>query len=73
MVKVKNEELKSRLHNWKFESAMGCIDSTKEADEVVNTVEALAKVFGNVGWFGGALAIIIGQALESIGIKAEDI
>ena len=67
MNQVKNEELKERLFNWKFESALKYLDG--ETEEVFNIVKALADMFGNVGWFEGSLAIIVAQALESIGVK----
>jgi hypothetical protein len=67
---VKNENLKSRLINWKFESALKYLDGEEEGIKVL--VGILARMYGNCGWFSGDMAALIAAALESIGIEDPD-
>ena len=63
----RNEDLCSRLLNWKFESALKYLDG--EPDEVVKLVDSLSTMFGDSGWFSGSMAILIANALENIGVR----
>lgn len=70
-----NDELISRLYNWKFGQAAGRLDGT-EPEEVTDTVQALAQTFGDVGWFGGdraGLPTVVRAAVASlIGYEMDD-
>lgn len=65
-----NEELESRLINYKFEDATAHLEG--EDDDTKSVVEALARMFGNPGWFDGDMALIIDVVLQKIGVKYED-
>jgi hypothetical protein len=57
-------ELQSRLENWKFASAMQYIDG--EPENVENAVSALSEAFGDCGWFGGRMGVIVGAAVDGL-------
>lgn len=59
-----NKELASRLINYKFKSALQYLEGEKE--ETKDLVNFLAKLYGNVGWILGDMAILIDNALENI-------
>lgn len=63
-----------RLINWKFTQAK--VAAEREArlqsaenlitDEEVELIEALHTIFGNVGWFDGALATVVRAAVSTL-------
>ena len=61
-----NEDLRSRLVNYKFGSALEYI--CDENEEVQDLVNALSDNFGDIGWFEGGISIIVRHALENIGV-----
>jgi hypothetical protein len=65
-----NEQLESRLRNWKFSSAMNYVKGEGEKTERI--VYVLASLFGNVGYMDSDLGVLVETALESIGIKNEE-
>lgn len=66
-----NNKLKSRLINWKFDSAKKYLTETETTTEMT-VVVTLSKMFGDIGWFYGDLAILVQSTLISIGIKGEE-
>jgi hypothetical protein len=66
MNQIKSLDLKGRLKNYKFKSALNYLDG--EDEEVVELVKSLAAMYGNVGWFEGYSDVIISNALENIGV-----
>lgn len=60
----KAENLKGRLFNWKFKSALQYLEG--QPDEVRELVEALANTVGNSGWEDGYLGTIIGAAVDKL-------
>jgi|ADurb_Cas_03_Slu_FD_contig_21_1334007_length_357_multi_3_in_0_out_0_1 hypothetical protein len=62
-----NEDLRSRLDNYKFQSATKYLEG--EPEEVKRLVIALACTFGNPGWgVEGNMGLIVENALENIGL-----
>ena len=61
LVKKENENLISRLSNYKFKSALEYLDGEDEI--VITIVEALASTFENSGWFGGSMGDIVDAAV----------
>lgn len=59
-----NENLNSRLINWKFESALKYLDG--EDQDTKELVMALSRTLGNSGWLMGDIATIVGAAMEAI-------
>jgi hypothetical protein len=59
VVGAENKDLRSRLSNWKFESAMNYLDG--ESEEVA--VKTLDGLFGNCGWFWGNMGEVVGLAV----------
>lgn len=60
-----NNNLSSRLYNWKFNQALRYLDG--ETEEVKNLVNALAMIFGNIGWeLDSPMVVIIGFAVDSV-------
>jgi hypothetical protein len=59
------ERAVGRLQNYKFASAASELtyDATKDERELV---EALARMFGNVGWFDGDMATLVDCTVESL-------
>lgn len=65
-----SEKVHNRLYNWKFTSAKeGLTDAATRQERAL--VESLATMLGNVGWFGGDLAVVVEVALEQIGVDKE--
>lgn len=62
-----NEGLEGRLLNFKFDSALQYLEG--ESEEVIELVNLLAKLFGNVGSILGDFALIIENALGNIGVN----
>jgi hypothetical protein len=58
--------LRSRLINWKFESALKYVDEFGEDEEAREVLEALARLHGNSGWTQGDLALIISVAVDML-------
>jgi hypothetical protein len=65
-----NENLESRLYNWKFEQALRYLDG--EPQETKDVVEALARMFGNAGWFYGDMQVVVAAAVRSLGVEDDD-
>lgn len=61
LVKKENENLISRLSNYKFKSALDHLEG--ESEKVKTIVEALANTFENSGWFGGSMGDIVDAAV----------
>jgi uncharacterized membrane protein len=63
-----NENLVSRLENWKFDSAETAADddSVQLDDDQQSVISALSAVFGNVGHFHGDLSEIIRAAVNYV-------
>ena len=59
-----NNDLISRLEDWKFEQATNYLKG--ENQTVVTLVHSLSTTFGNCGWFYGNLANIVYECLNSI-------
>jgi hypothetical protein len=64
MVRRENEKLISRLENFKFTQAQNYLEGENEM--VVDVVNALASVFGNVGWMDGDMGTILSSAVYNI-------
>lgn len=73
-IKPNRAELKSRLINYKFSEAVEELDESEDCKEVVEVVNALAAVFGDVGWGldEGHMGTIVEAALHGIGAFDED-
>jgi len=63
-VKMETEELVGRLLNWRFESAK--IYYIAESQEVKDTVDLLARLFGNYGWFSGDMGELTGLVVDKL-------
>jgi hypothetical protein len=73
-----SDRVKDRLLNWKFAQAKALMQddiaggAELPAEDQQDTVNALAVVFGNVGWFGYAdhdgLAQIVRAAVWYLGV-----
>lgn len=64
---------KRRLYNWKFEQAYAKIREEKPTDRETYLLRALAKTYGNVGWFDGYMSEIVSAAVrELVGEEFED-
>lgn len=61
-----------RLRNWKFEQAMHQLefpsDPSEPEDWEQDTITALYRMYGNVGWFEGYAADIVRAAVWALGI-----
>src|SRR5262245_28641715 len=58
------DSLHNRLENWKFQQATRYLKGIRGEDR--DLVEALSRMFGDVGWFEGDMGIIIEAALSHI-------
>lgn len=58
----------NRIVNWKFRSAFDLIDFDASPDER-EVIGALAAMFGNIGWFGGDMGLIVQQAIRSLDLS----
>jgi hypothetical protein len=54
------------LYNWRFEEAYACINEEKPTEDERYLTRALAKTFGDVGWFGGSLAEIVTVSVKKL-------
>lgn len=61
-----SDRCKNRLENWKFQSAHWCASTSEASESEQAVVEALASAFGNSGWFGGALGVIVEAAVDKL-------
>jgi len=69
-VKKINDELRGRLYNWKFESALNYLEN--EDESVVNETKALAATLGNVGWsLRGTMGVLVAGVVKRL-IGGED-
>lgn len=59
-----NDELRGRLANWKFAQAAQHI--AEEPEHVREQVLALALLFDNIGWFDGAMGVIVGAVVDGL-------
>ena len=65
-----NDELRGRLYNWKFESALNYLEN--EDESVVNETKALAATLGNVGWsLRGTMGVLVAGVVKRL-IGGED-
>ena len=58
-------DCKSRLRNWKFEQAAKYLTPEATGEER-ETVEALASLLGNSGWFFGNLGTLVDVVVETL-------
>jgi hypothetical protein len=66
-----NDDLASRLYNWKFQQATWYLDG--ETEEVQALVGALAALLGDSGWiFDSQLGIVVKAALRTLPIHEQD-
>lgn len=70
MVLKENEQLISRLLNYKFRSAQQYLEG--EDDEVVEVVNALADTFEDCGWIDGNISTIIQACVAKICPQVEE-
>lgn len=71
-----NDKVKDRLLNWKFESARrilldeayGATGASNPASDELETVIALAQMFGDSGWFWGSMADVVRAAVWYLGV-----
>jgi hypothetical protein len=61
-----NAQLYSRLAHWKFRQALAYVQD--EPAERREAVEALARLFGDVGWFDGDIGHVVRLALCALGV-----
>ena len=62
-----DEKIKSRLNNWKFQTALNYLATDANCtDNELELITALARVFGNVGWFEGDMSTIVSAALQTL-------
>lgn len=52
-----NEDLYGRLYNWKFEQALFYVAG--EPEDLQKAVALLARLFGDPGYFGGAMGELV--------------
>ena len=64
MISKKNENLRGRLYNFKFDSALQYLDG--ETDEDKEVIEALARMFGNCAWMGGDIELVVSGCVFSL-------
>lgn len=69
-IKKDNTKLRSRLENWKFEQATQYLKG--ESHMVKAVVRALARSYGDPGWFEGDQGTIVAAALDCIGMVEEE-
>jgi prepilin-type processing-associated H-X9-DG protein len=61
--------LVNRLENWKFKDANQIAQNLEVAEndcDVIEAIQALADMFGNVGWFDGSVANLIHPTIGMI-------
>lgn len=61
-----DEDCINRLYNWKFDSALDYLDASQATHAEAVGIKALAEVFGNLGWQGGAMSEIIRLAVHDL-------
>ena len=61
-----NNMLHGRIENWKFDSALKYLDG--EPEYTVALIQALARVFGDCGWFDGDMGLIVCAACDRLAI-----
>ena len=59
-------ECQNRLYNWKFESAQERLSEEEPTGAERELVKALARTFGNSGWFDGNMGTIVSAAVTSL-------
>ena len=65
-----NEDLGGRLYNWKFDQATRYLEG--EPASLQHTVTVLARLFGDSGWFGGDMGLLVNVVVESLGVPGRD-
>ncbi|MEW5934422.1 MAG: hypothetical protein AB1816_12670 [Bacillota bacterium] len=65
-----DERLWGRLLNYKFEDAARYVDG--EPAYVKEAVATLNRLFGNVGWFDGDIALLVSYALDALVLVTAD-
>jgi hypothetical protein len=58
-----NDNLRSRLENWKFASATNYLDDGCSPEDK-DLILALSSMYGDCGWFDGNQGILIGAAVS---------
>jgi len=58
------DALRSRLQNWKFNSAKVYLKG--QPREVKELVEVLARLLGNWGWMEGDLGLMVGAVVDKL-------
>ncbi len=67
MIDKKYCELRNRLFNWEFEQAKYQAEIADIDEEDRNLIEALSRMFGNVGWnLDGDMHLIIWAAVNTL-------
>ena len=69
MKKKLSKELSDRLWNGKFEQAKEELGEKSHDKKTTELINALSDTFGDSGWMGGNMQIIIDNAIENIGVK----
>ena len=61
------KDLRDRLYNWKFNSALECaIKTLEDLGDDQDNIAALARLFGNCGWIEGDMGVLISIAVHSL-------
>ena len=62
-------QVSDRLENWKFQQAKDVWESLPDkfkSETLTETINALANMFGNSGWFVGDMGTIVGTTVKSL-------
>lgn len=60
-----SERVQNRLYNWKFGQAAEYYRQDDEGTEKEGAlIEALARAFGDCGWFEGDMALLVSTAVS---------
>jgi hypothetical protein len=59
------DNVKEELKKWRFTTAQFLAFEDEDISEIDNaTIDALATLFGNSGWFEGAMGVIVGELVD---------
>lgn len=61
-----NQDLCSRLDNWKFETAHRYATELGLDENDLEVIKVLSDTFGDCGWFDGSMGVIVGAAVDSL-------
>lgn len=67
-----NEEARDRILNWKFARAAELLDNANASQAESELIAALARTFGDSGWFEGDVGLLVGVAVETL-LVADDV